>query len=109
MGLYDNVHCGLKDKTGNLWFGTTAEGVYSYSGITFARFLDNKDIKNDSGLSLKSVRCMIQDKNGNLWFGSGPMAFEGICFYDGKSLINFKPKKEKWIRKIIEDKNRNLL
>jgi len=37
------------------------------------------------------------------------MAFEGICFYDGKSLINFKPKKEKWIRKIIEDKNRNLL
>jgi len=51
----------------------------------------------------------FEDKNGNLWFGSGPMAFEGICFYDGKSLINFKPKKEKWIRKIIEDKNRKLL
>lgn len=37
------------------------------------------------------------------------MAFEGIGFYDGKSLINFKPQDEGWIRTIIEDKNGTLL
>ena len=98
----------LQDKKGKIWFGTD-EGVYSYNGKTFARFLDNKDIKNDSGLSLKSVQCMLEDKNGNVWFGSGPMAFEGIGFYDGKSLTKYRPNNESWIRKIIEDKNGNLL
>jgi len=28
----DNVWCGLQDKAGNLWFGTTGEGVYCYNG-----------------------------------------------------------------------------
>jgi ligand-binding sensor domain-containing protein len=28
----DNVWCVLQDKSGNLWFGTTGEGVYRYDG-----------------------------------------------------------------------------
>lgn len=48
---------------------------------------------------------MLEDKNGNIWFGSGPMAFEGISLYDGKSITNFKPKNETWIRNMFEDKN----
>jgi hypothetical protein len=28
----DNVHCSLQDKNGNLWFGTTGEGLYKYDG-----------------------------------------------------------------------------
>ena len=31
----DNVHCSLQDKAGNLWFGTTAEGLYKYDGKSF--------------------------------------------------------------------------
>jgi ligand-binding sensor domain-containing protein len=31
----DNVHCALKDKAGNLWFGTTGEGVYRYDWKLF--------------------------------------------------------------------------
>ena len=52
---------------------------------------------------------MLQDRNGNLWFGSGPMAFEGICRYDGKSLAKLKLKNEGWIRNITEDKNGTIL
>ncbi len=98
----------LQDKSGKIWFGTS-NGVYCYNGKTFERFLDNPGIINKSGLTLKSVQCMLEDKNGNLWFGSGPMAFEGIILYDGKSITNFKPKNESWIRNILEDKSGRLL
>lgn len=94
----------MQDKSGTLWFGTD-EGVYCFNGKTFTRFLDNSNIINQSGLTLKSVQCMLEDTKGNIWFGSGPMAFEGICFYDGKKIISFKPKNQQWIRKIVESKN----
>lgn len=98
----------IEDKNGIIWFGTD-NGVYCYNGKTFSNFVDNPNITNISSLTLKSVQCMFEDKNGNIWFGSGPMAFEGIGFYDGKSLTNFKPQNEGWIRSIAEDKNGNLI
>lgn len=97
----------MQDKSGIIWFGTTA-GVYCYDGKSFTRFLGDYSILNKNRLSLKNIQCMLQDKNGNIWFGSGPHAFEGICLYDGKSLTNFKPKGEGWIRNILEDKNGNI-
>jgi len=98
----------FQDKKGTIWFGSDY-GIYCYNGKTFSYFLENADIVNKSNLTLKSVQCMFEDTKGNLWFGSGPMAFEGIGFYDGKSLINFKPQNEGWIRKMIEDKNGTLV
>jgi ligand-binding sensor domain-containing protein len=98
----------LQDKSGIIWLGTE-EGIYCFNGKTFSRFLDNPGVINKSGLTLKSIQCMLEDKNGNLWFGSGPIAFEGICLYDGKSLTNFKPKNEGWIRNMLEDKNGRLM
>lgn len=97
----------MQDKSGTIWFGTTA-GVYCYDGKSFTRFLDDYSIINKNRLSLKSIQCMLQDKNGNIWFGSGPHAFEGICLYDGKSLTNFKPKDEGWVRNMLEDKKGNI-
>ena len=97
----------MQDKSGTIWFGTAA-GVYCYDGKSFTRFLDDYSIINRNRLSLKSIQCMLQDKNGNIWFGSGPHAFEGICLYDGKTLTNFKPKDEGWIRNMLEDKNGNI-
>ena len=93
----------MQDKSGIIWLGTD-NGVYCYNGKIFSCFLDNADVLNKSNLTLKSVQCILEDSIGNLCFGSGPMAFEGIGFYDGKSLINFKPQDEGWIRTIIEDK-----
>ncbi|MEP7012605.1 MAG: hypothetical protein ABJC13_19965, partial [Acidobacteriota bacterium] len=35
---YDEVKCGLQDKAGNLWFGTTREGVYRFNGKSFTQY-----------------------------------------------------------------------
>ena len=97
----------MQDKKGTIWFGTD-EGVFCFNGKIFSRFLDNTNIINQYELTLKSIQYMLEDTKGNIWFGSGPRAFEGICFYDGKKLTNFKPKNQQWIRKIVEAKNGNL-
>ena len=31
----DNIHCSLQDRLGNIWFGTTGQGVYRYDGKLF--------------------------------------------------------------------------
>ena len=99
----------MQDKSGKIWFGT-GDGIYCYDGKIFTRFLDNENIINKDSLRLKMVDCMLEDKHGNLWFGSGcPPGMEGICRYDGKNLDSFKPKNERWIRNMIEDKNGNIL
>ena len=98
----NSVFSMLQDKNGKIWLGT-ADGIYCYSGKTFMRFL-NDSIENRDNITLKSVQCMLEDKKGNIWFGSGPMAFEGLCKYDGKSISSYKPNGETWIRYIFEDK-----
>jgi ligand-binding sensor domain-containing protein len=35
------------------------------------------------------VRCVFEDREGNLWFGTN---HEGVCRYDGTSLVFFGPK-----------------
>ncbi len=75
----DNIHCSLQDKAGNLWFGTTGEGVYCYDGKLFTQFT----VKD--GLSNNCVYSILEDKYGNIWFGTT----DGICRYDGKNIIPF--------------------
>jgi ligand-binding sensor domain-containing protein len=72
----NNVHCGLQDKAGNLWFGTTGSGVYRYDGKLFYNYT-TKD-----GLISDNVWSILEDKSGNIWFGTT----EGICRYDGKNI-----------------------
>jgi ligand-binding sensor domain-containing protein len=68
----DNIHCGLQDKAGNLWFGSAGEGVYFYDGKNFTNFT-TKD-----GLTNNIVWSILEDNTGNIWFGTS----EGICRYD---------------------------
>jgi ligand-binding sensor domain-containing protein len=75
-GTVGNVHCGLQDQAGNLWFGTTGEGVYRYNGSSFTN-LTTKD-----GLSSNIIWSLLEDKAGNIWFGTD----NGICRYDGKTI-----------------------
>ena len=89
----DNVHCGLLDKAGNLWFGTTGSGVYRYDGKLFY----NYTVKD--GLSSNAVWSILEDKSGNIWFGTS----DGICRYDGKKIIPF-PINEN-IRPILNNNN----
>ena len=55
---YGNVQCSLQDKTGNLWFGTTENGLYKYDGKSFSRFLVA------DGLNSNNVYCLLEDKDG---------------------------------------------
>jgi ligand-binding sensor domain-containing protein len=73
-GLADNVHCGLQDKAGNLWFGTTGGGVYKYDGKTFTQFTIA------DGLNSNTVWSMLEDKEGNIWIGTN----KGLCRYDAR-------------------------
>ena len=76
---YANVHCSLEDQNGNMWFGTTDEGLYKYDGKNFTNFLDKDGVKGNN------VWCAYKDKAGKLWFGTD----YGICTFDPVS-NNFK-------------------
>jgi ligand-binding sensor domain-containing protein len=98
----------LQDKSGKIWFGT-AEGVYCYNGHSFTHFLQNDGVENKQNLHLKMIDDMLEDKNGNIWFASGmPPGGEGVCRFDGKSIIGFKPNGDGWVRYIKEDAKGNL-
>jgi ligand-binding sensor domain-containing protein len=72
---YGNVQCGLQDKAGNLWFGTTQNGLYKYDGKSFTQFL----VAN--GLNSNNIWSLFEDKEGKIWIGTE----EGLCLYDGKT------------------------
>lgn len=72
------VYCSLKDKKGNVWFGTQAMGVCRYDGKTFTWF-------TEKGLKGPAVRSIFEDSKGNLWFGNNG---GGLFKYDGISLRN---------------------
>ncbi len=75
---YSSVSCGLQDKAGNHWFGTSGEGIYRYDGKSFTNFTE-KD-----GLCNNNVQAILEDKTGNLWIGTSA----GLCRYDGKVFTN---------------------
>jgi ligand-binding sensor domain-containing protein len=72
-----NVHCGLQDRSGVLWFGTTGEGAYCYDAKSFKNFTAKDGLSNN-------VWSILEDrKTGNIWFGTA----DGIFRYDGKSFM----------------------
>ena len=71
---YGNVQCGLQDRAGNLWFGTTENGLYKYDGKSFSRFLVA------DGLISNNIFCMLEDRDGKIWIGTTA----GLCLYDAR-------------------------
>jgi ligand-binding sensor domain-containing protein len=68
---YD-VYSILRDRKGNLWFGTTCVGVCRYDGKEFKWI-------TDSILTAAPVRSIFEDKKGNYWFSySGTEPFDGF-------------------------------
>jgi len=107
----------LQDKTGKFWFGTMGDGIYCSNGkspfqgqVGYTRFLDSDSVINKEGIHLKSVNCMLEDRNGNIWFCSRMRTGgdEGVCRYDGKSIISFRANGIVWVRNIIEAKDGNI-
>lgn len=103
----DNIHCSLQDKAGNLWFGTTGEGVYRYDGKIFTQFT-KKDGLNSNGLY-----SILVDKSGNIWFSgeeklSTVESDGGIWSYDSKTFKNYnniKGMNKYAVFSMLQDKN----
>ncbi len=99
---YD-VYCILKDRKGDLWFGSTCIGVCRYDGMSF-------DWLTDKTLLEAPVRSILEDKKGNFWF-----TYTGHASFDGFRAVNgFDKLQDRTEGKIvdgmsiIEDKNGSL-
>ncbi|MCF6132475.1 ligand-binding sensor domain-containing protein [Flavobacterium wongokense] len=91
-----NVHRGLLDKKGNLWFGTTGEGIYRYDGKLFHQFTVS------DGLSNNNISSILEDKNGNIWFGTD----NDLTLFDGKKFTSvFISKTKNGVLSIMQDRN----
>jgi ligand-binding sensor domain-containing protein len=68
---YD-VYSILKDRKGDVWFGSTCVGVCRFDGKDFHWF-------TDSTLVEAPVRSILEDKKGNFWFTyTGHAPFDGF-------------------------------
>ena len=77
------VYSILKDKKGNVWFGTQAEGVCRYDGKTLTWF-------KEKGLAGPAVLGLFEDSKGSIWIGNNGA---GLFRFDGKTLTNFTEEK----------------
>lgn len=77
-GAGDVVFRGYLDRSGNMWFATSKEGVFKYDGKTFL------NISEKEGLCSNVVNAVVEDKNGVMWFGTN----KGLCSYDGTKFTN---------------------
>ncbi len=84
-----SITCMLEDKDGNLWFGTSGNGIYRYNGKTLENFLNSNKHEYNLRSNNQFILDILQDRNGNLWFSSWNGG--GVWKYDGKSFKNFIP------------------
>ena len=76
-----NVTAIMEDRSGNIWFASSKEGVFRYDGKTVLHIAEKE------GLGDNYAGGMAQDKEGNMWFTMK----NGICKYDGKTLTDYTP------------------
>ncbi|MFT5822327.1 MAG: ligand-binding sensor domain-containing protein [Crocinitomix sp.] len=75
---WDVLNAAMLDSKGNIWFGSSLDGVYRYDGNTFTNF----SLEND--FSQNRTSAILEDKNGNILFG----ADGGFWTYDGKTFTH---------------------
>jgi ligand-binding sensor domain-containing protein len=108
---FGTVRCSLQDNEGNLWFGTTENGLYKYDGKSFNQFTVN------DGLDCNKIYCILEDKDGKIWIGTEA----GLCLYNGKTFDklqiplskNLPPNKNPnyqnhWVYSMLQAKNGKL-
>ncbi|MCE9538348.1 MAG: SpoIIE family protein phosphatase, partial [Bacteroidetes bacterium] len=80
QGLANNVVLtALKDKSGNLWFGTNGGGLSRYDGKSFTSF------STQQGLADDVVYDIVEDEQGEIWVGTN-QGFCGLKFLNPKSI-----------------------
>lgn len=76
----NNVHFGLQDKTGKLWFSSTVTGLHCYDGKAFTHFTNNE------GFNQNCIFSVFEDKTGVIWIGTS----NGLYKYEGKHFSKVK-------------------
>ncbi|RYE26534.1 MAG: hypothetical protein EOP51_00260 [Sphingobacteriales bacterium] len=74
----------LEAKNGELWFSTSAEGIYKYDGKTTTNFTTK------NGLRSNATNSLLQDRAGDIWIGTSG----GVVRYNGKSFMNISLKND---------------
>ena len=80
---YGNVYCSLQDNAGNLWFGTTENGLYKFDEKSFQQFLVA------DGLNSNTINDILQDKDGKIWIGTK----NGLNVYDPSATLSSSGKR----------------
>jgi signal transduction histidine kinase/ligand-binding sensor domain-containing protein/DNA-binding response OmpR family regulator len=96
-----SIICGFKDKAGNLWFGTSGNGVSKYDGKKFTNYYSSH------GLIHNLIRSISEDSKGNIWFGT----YGGVSIYNGiyfKNLTIENGLADNNVNKVLEDKSGNI-
>ena len=83
-GLSNNAVASiLEDQSGDMWFGTTHQGICRFDGKAFTNFT------KDGIIDGQEIWCMHEDRSGNIWFSGKHF---GVYRYDGKSFAHYDEK-----------------
>ncbi|MFN8356050.1 MAG: two-component regulator propeller domain-containing protein [Spirosomataceae bacterium] len=77
-----NIAGVMEDKSGNIWFASSNQGIFRYDGKTIVNFNEKE------GLGENYAGGIVQDKAGNMWFTMK----NGISKYDGKTFTDYTAK-----------------
>lgn len=78
---FPDVRCVMQDNDGNIWIGTSGQGIMKFSGKAFVNYTSEDGIVDNIILSIQ------EDGDGSLWLGS--YSSGAVKFKDGEnSVIN---------------------
>jgi len=97
----DIVTSSLLDKNGELWFGTSTEGLYKFDGEKFSNF------NEDDGLCTNQIWSIIEDDKGIIWLATN----KGLFKYNGKTFtqitIPYIDTSSEWYKRVYPTVNPN--
>lgn len=76
------IRCIFQDSDGDLWFGTTTDGVVRYDGSSLTYF------NATNGFGSDWVNKIAQDAQGDLWFATR----DGVVRFDGNQFTRYTTK-----------------
>ncbi|MFW5873010.1 MAG: ligand-binding sensor domain-containing protein, partial [bacterium] len=67
----ESVQTIYQDQEGNIWIGTTGNGVFKTKWDNISReFLSKTSFHQDNGLPSNFIRDIFEDREGNIWIGT---------------------------------------
>ncbi len=82
----DIILCIEEDSEGDLWFGTSDEGVFKIEDFTGSSLGKIKTFNINNGFPDNTVWDILSDNDGNIWFGTDKA---GVVKYDQDQFSNY--------------------